>query len=167
MVTTIGLEEHAWTPDLRDAVTALEGDARDDSVTMLNNGEVARRLLDVTGERIQHMDDAGIDIQVLSVTTPGTQSLPPAEAVRLARDANDMPAATVSAQPSRFAAFATLPTPDPPPRPRNWNAPSADSDSSAPCSSPAPATCISTTTHSAQYSRPPQGSVCRSTFTQR
>jgi predicted TIM-barrel fold metal-dependent hydrolase len=113
MLTTIGLEEHAWTPGLRDAVTALEGDARDDSVTMLNNGEVARRLLDVTGERIQHMDDAGIDIQVLSVTTPGTQSLPPAEAVRLARDANDMLAATVSAQPSRFAAFATLPTPDP------------------------------------------------------
>jgi uncharacterized protein len=113
MVTTIGLEEHAWTPDLRDALTALEGDARDDSVTMLNNGEIARRLLDVTSERIQHMDDAGIDVQVLSVTTPGTQSLPPAEAVRLARDANDMLAATVSAQPGRFAAFATLPTPDP------------------------------------------------------
>jgi hypothetical protein len=37
MVTTIGLEEHAWTPGLRDTVTALEGDARDDSETMLNS----------------------------------------------------------------------------------------------------------------------------------
>ena len=37
MMTTIGLEEHAWTDGLRDAVTALEDDTRNDSVTMLNS----------------------------------------------------------------------------------------------------------------------------------
>jgi hypothetical protein len=59
-----------------------------------------RRLLGVTDQRIQYMDDAGIDIQVISVTTPGTQSLPPAEAVRQARDASDMVAVTVASRPT-------------------------------------------------------------------
>lgn len=59
------------------------------------------------------MDDAGIDFQVLSITTPGTQPLKPADAVSLAKQANDALAAAVAARPDRFAAFATVPTPDP------------------------------------------------------
>jgi hypothetical protein len=55
----------------------------------------------------------GVDLQVLSITTPGTQPLPPAEAVPLARDVNDFLADAVRRRPDRFAAFATLPTPDP------------------------------------------------------
>jgi hypothetical protein len=42
MATNIGPDEHAWTAGLRDAATAPEGDARDDSATMLNNGEITR-----------------------------------------------------------------------------------------------------------------------------
>lgn len=106
----IGIEEHAWTPDLQNALTE---DASDDSVTMLSTGEVARHLLEVGDERIRRMDDAGIDVQVLSVTTPGTQVLQPEQAVRLAHDANDWLAAAVARHPDRLAAFATLPTPDP------------------------------------------------------
>ena len=60
------------------------------------------------------MDAAGIDLQVISHTTPGVQHLDDAEtAVTLAREANDELARAVAEHPDRFAAFATLPTPDP------------------------------------------------------
>lgn len=107
----IGVEEHAWTVELRDALLKFGGD---DTVTMLSSREATdRRLRDVGDERLARMDAAGVDVQVLSITTPGTQSLPPTEAVPLARDANDFLAEAVRARPERFAAFATLPTPDP------------------------------------------------------
>ena len=58
------------------------------------------------------MDAAGIDLQVISHTTPGVQHLDDAEtAVTLAREANDDLARAVAEHPDRFAAFATLPTP--------------------------------------------------------
>jgi hypothetical protein len=107
----IGVEEHVWTPDLRDALLKFGGD---DTVTMLSSQkDTDRRLRDVGAERLARMDAAGVDLQVLSITTPGTQPLPPAEAVPLARDANDFLADAVRRHPDRFAAFATLPTPDP------------------------------------------------------
>jgi predicted TIM-barrel fold metal-dependent hydrolase len=59
------------------------------------------------------MDTQGVDKAVVSVTTPATQPLAPAEAVAIAREANDQAAAAVAAHPDRLAAFATLPTPDP------------------------------------------------------
>jgi hypothetical protein len=59
------------------------------------------------------MDATGIDVQVLSYGSPGTQVLPASEAVPLAREANDQLAAAIGAHPDRFAGFATLPTPDP------------------------------------------------------
>jgi predicted TIM-barrel fold metal-dependent hydrolase len=64
-------------------------------------------------DRLKHMDAMGIEVQVLSYNTPGVQILPAAEAVPLARDANDQLAAAIQAHPDRFAGFATLPTPDP------------------------------------------------------
>ncbi|PZS38004.1 MAG: amidohydrolase, partial [Pseudonocardiales bacterium] len=99
MTTTIGLEEHAWIPDLRDALVNAPATTRDDSLAMFNRGERLTRLLDLGDQRIRHMDNAGIDVQVLSITTPGTQSLPPSDAIRLARDANDQLAAAVAAHP--------------------------------------------------------------------
>jgi predicted TIM-barrel fold metal-dependent hydrolase len=107
----IGVEEHAWTAELRDALLRFGGD---DTVTMLSSQkDTDRRLREVGDERLARMDAAGVDLQVLSITTPGTQSLPAAEAVPLARDANDFLADAVRRRPDRFAAFATLPTPDP------------------------------------------------------
>jgi predicted TIM-barrel fold metal-dependent hydrolase len=74
---------------------------------------IAQKLEDLGAARIKAMDDAGIDVQVLSHAAPATQRLDPETAVRLARQANDRLAETVSLQPERFAAFAALPTPDP------------------------------------------------------
>jgi uncharacterized protein len=107
----IGVEEHAWTAELRDALLRF---GEDDTVNQLSSRQQTDQYLREVGEeRIARMDAAGVDIEVLSVTTPGTQPLNAAEAVPLARDANDFLADAGAAHPSRFAAFATLPTPDP------------------------------------------------------
>ena len=51
----------------------------------------------------------GVDMQVLTLTTPGTHVESPARAVELARLVNDRLAGIVRARGSRFAALATLP----------------------------------------------------------
>lgn len=112
MVYTIGLEEHVWTQELLEALEAQPASRRDDSLAM-HLTTIASGLLDFGEQRLQRMDEAGIDMQVLSMSTPATQSLLPADAVALARDANDQLADAVRMHPDRFAAFATLPTPDP------------------------------------------------------
>lgn len=92
----IGVEEHAWTAELRDALLKYGGD---DTVNRMNNqGEISLRLLDVGEERLARMDANGVDMEVLSITTPGTQPLPPAVAVSLAREANDFPVFEAAAQ---------------------------------------------------------------------
>ncbi len=74
---------------------------------------VSERLDDLSNLRISEMDKAGIDLQVLSLGAPSTQKLDPETAVRLARAANDRLHEAVRRHPTRFAAFAALPTPDP------------------------------------------------------
>jgi predicted TIM-barrel fold metal-dependent hydrolase len=59
------------------------------------------------------MDAARIDMQVLSLTSPGTEQVEPAEAVALAREANDFLAGSIEKNPSRLAGFAALPTATP------------------------------------------------------
>jgi predicted TIM-barrel fold metal-dependent hydrolase len=71
---------------------------------------LVRQLGDLGEGRIAAMDAAGIEVQVLSLTAPGVEQLDPADAVPMARDANERAAAAVRAHPGRFAAFAALPT---------------------------------------------------------
>ena len=63
--------------------------------------------------RIEAMDGAGVDVQVLTMTTPGTHVEDPAVAADLASAANDDYAAAVEESGGRFAALATLPLNDP------------------------------------------------------
>ena len=56
------------------------------------------------------MDESGVDVQVLSVTTPALHNLEPKESVTLARQTNDLVAVTVAKYPTRFQGFATLAT---------------------------------------------------------
>ncbi|HUE76769.1 MAG TPA: amidohydrolase family protein [Longimicrobiales bacterium] len=62
--------------------------------------------------REQVLADEGVDLQVISLTTPGTHVEEPARAAELARAVNDDFAAIARDRP-RFAAFATLPLNDP------------------------------------------------------
>lgn len=70
-------------------------------------------LLDVDGERFDFMEKQKVDVQILSYTTPISDMVPPEEAVKLCRVANDILAEVVQKHPDRFAAFATLPMGDP------------------------------------------------------
>jgi predicted TIM-barrel fold metal-dependent hydrolase len=61
---------------------------------------------------LSFMDDAGIDIAVVSLSTPGVHIGNAAKAVALARRCNEFVAALISRRPQRFAAFAALPLPE-------------------------------------------------------
>ncbi|NIP79114.1 MAG: hypothetical protein GWO00_22280, partial [Gemmatimonadetes bacterium] len=58
------------------------------------------------------LDDAGVDMQVITFTAPGTSIEEPARAVELARIVNDALAKEVRARPDRFTSLATLPMND-------------------------------------------------------
>jgi predicted TIM-barrel fold metal-dependent hydrolase len=96
----IALEEHFTSPMLR----ALRGE---------KDTQVQRKLDDLGEQRIREMDEAGIDLQVISENNPATQNLDAETAVKLARTSNDVLYEAVRRHPKRFAGFATLPTPDP------------------------------------------------------
>jgi uncharacterized protein len=101
----ISLEDHFWTPDIATAIGALRNPD-----TAASDSPLAADLLDLGERRLAAMDEAGIDLQVISHTTPGVQHLDADTAVPLAREANDALARAVAEHPDRFAGFATLPT---------------------------------------------------------
>jgi predicted TIM-barrel fold metal-dependent hydrolase len=106
----VGLEEHFVTPGVLDAWSKLPRNRRDLAFRPSAHGDTGRRLLELGPERIAAMDATGLSVQVLSLTAPGVQNLPARQAVALAREANDLLAATVTARPDRFQGLATLPT---------------------------------------------------------
>ena len=61
---------------------------------------------------LSFMDDAGIDVAVTSISTPGVHTGDDARARSLARRCNEFGAELVQARPERFGAFACLPLPD-------------------------------------------------------
>ena len=66
-------------------------------------------LADLTTTRLKAMDEAGIDVQVISHGISAALTSTDDESVRLAIDANDQLAHTIASHPTRFAGFATLP----------------------------------------------------------
>lgn len=72
------------------------------------------RLPDLAGLRLADMDAHGVDVQILSLTSPGLEAIQdPADAVTAARRANNRLAEAIAAHPDRFAGFAALPLQDP------------------------------------------------------
>jgi predicted TIM-barrel fold metal-dependent hydrolase len=104
-VRIVALEEHYATPELL-AATGLDlywlpRSPRD-------------QLVESVEARVEEMDAAGIDLQVLSAVGPGVQELSHDVAVPFARRLNDqLHDAFVATRPDRFAGFATLPTGSP------------------------------------------------------
>ena len=72
------------------------------------NALLHSRLVDIGKGRIAHMDEIGIDVQVLSLTSPGVQVFAPDLATRLAADANDALADAVRAAPHRLAGLGAI-----------------------------------------------------------
>jgi predicted TIM-barrel fold metal-dependent hydrolase len=100
----IAIEEHYWDPELVKQFSGAEA-ARGSGTDEL--------LYDLGAVRLKQMDEAGIDIQVLSHGAPSTQKLSADIAAKLTAEVNDRLAKVCAANPKRFAAFAALPTADP------------------------------------------------------
>src|SRR5579862_7859198 len=110
---TIGTEEHFVTDEVAAAWGRLDAAAREDSPPSTIPRELEERLLEVGERRIAAMDEAGLDVQVISLTSPGLHNLPADEATGLQVATNDRIAEIVNAHPDRFQGFATLATPAP------------------------------------------------------
>jgi len=108
--------EEAWTfPELVEAQLARlarVGREADPALTMAGMfagmPQLQKMLCDIGPGRIAHMDEYGIDRQLLLLTAPGVQVLDPAEGTRLARLANDRAAEACAKYPQRFSALAAF-----------------------------------------------------------
>jgi predicted TIM-barrel fold metal-dependent hydrolase len=65
-------------------------------------------LLDVGEKRLKAMDDAGVSMQVLTLTAPGVESLDPQLGEPLAKSANNALAEIIRKDPERFSGYAAL-----------------------------------------------------------
>ncbi len=98
----IALEEHFSTPELYRRFAPKPPRSKE---------EVQRRLADFDQLRLESMDQAGIEMAVLSATNPGVQAERDLDtATRLARETNDLLAEEIRKRPLRYAGFAHLPT---------------------------------------------------------
>lgn len=104
----IAIEEHFLTAEIRTAWASSE--IGQEGTAGFDRGEIEERLDDLGPGRIALMDESGVDVQVLSVTTPALHNLGPELSVSLAKRTNDLIAATIRKYPARFEGFATLPT---------------------------------------------------------
>jgi predicted TIM-barrel fold metal-dependent hydrolase len=109
----IAIEEHWSTEGIDRALRAQPPGARDESVALNDRGDILERLFDIGEQRVQAMDAAGVDVQILSIAPPGTHGLPAREAIALSRDANDRASEAVDRYPTRLRAMTTLPMSDP------------------------------------------------------
>ncbi|MDB5899197.1 MAG: amidohydrolase family protein [Ramlibacter sp.] len=70
-------------------------------------------LQDLGDLRLKHMDDSGVDMQVIALTSPGVQFMETAEAVSFAQVANDQLADAIRRHPTRFAGMIAVAPQDP------------------------------------------------------
>lgn len=104
---TITLEEHFVTHSF------LKATGSHASSVPPQIAELRPRLLDLHAGRIAAMDEAAIDLQVLSLAAMGLDALDAATATSVVKDVNDELAAAVEAHPDRFGGFAALALKDP------------------------------------------------------
>jgi uncharacterized protein len=111
---TITLEEHFATPKfmegpgrpLAERPRAAQAQSQAAPITE----HLVAQLLNMDDLRIADMDAAGIDMQVLSLNSPGVEQLDASEAMTVAQETNDYLGAAVRRHPHRLAGFAALPT---------------------------------------------------------
>lgn len=106
----IALEEH-FSTERNNKFWNAKGEEDRNGVAYAR--DVGQRLLDPAA-CIREMDRAGIGVCVLSLTSPGVQSLiDPRKASELARSSNDHAHSLIRKYPGRFAAFASVSLQDP------------------------------------------------------
>ena len=115
----IDLHVHYYTEQYIDAVKAskhIDTYRRADGRLVARwRGGVALTVVDPhpgPAQRIEMMDELGIEMQVLSVPSPNAYFLDPTQADRLSRDTNEAFAEIVRAHPTRFSSLAMAPLHD-------------------------------------------------------
>jgi len=100
-------EESFTTPEVVAELSRLAG-----GVPSMKSGPIAgpfmANLLDIGDGRIRGMDADGVDVQILSLVSPGVQAFAADTALSMAHDVNDRMAAAIKAHPTRFAGLTTL-----------------------------------------------------------
>ena len=104
---TISLEEHFVTESFLKATDGYGASAPPQLA------QIQPKLLDLGAGRIAAMDEAGIDLQVMSLAVMGIDKLEPAAATALMADVNDELTEAIKANPTRLAGFAALSLQDP------------------------------------------------------
>ncbi|KAL9616445.1 MAG: hypothetical protein Q9160_008697 [Pyrenula sp. 1 TL-2023] len=104
MLHKIALEE-AWS--IPESITSYDPSTLAPKGVI--GGDLISNLLDVHGTRLTQMDANGIDLMVLSLSSPGAQGVTdPTKAAQLASLANDRLEAEIAQAPTRFAGFAAV-----------------------------------------------------------
>lgn len=109
MTKKIALEEHFLAPGCEEYWATTVGDL---DPTIYD--QVVGRLKDFGRQRLEAMDQAGVERAVLSLSGPGVQiERDRVMACRRAREANDFLSREIQERPDRYAGFAHLPMQDP------------------------------------------------------
>jgi predicted TIM-barrel fold metal-dependent hydrolase len=124
MTTTIDLEAHFYTQAAfeylekrkrfpRFVKADVPGDYNlrfTELITLYQNKEFIEILCNIGAKRIAAMDAAGLDIQVLSFSSPGVDEFDPdhKDAASFSVELNDLLADTIKKNPTRFMGFAAI-----------------------------------------------------------
>ncbi|MGF6848233.1 putative TIM-barrel fold metal-dependent hydrolase [Chitinophaga sp. W3I9] len=102
----VTLEEHVSFPEMTHLLPAgTLSNTRPSAVAM----QMMPKLADITGERLDSMNESGISMQVLSVENTDVNLLDTTSAPAFASKYNDLLAEKINNYPGRFTAFAHLP----------------------------------------------------------
>ena len=72
-----------------------------------NRNKLESKLLDVGENRIKHMDESGIDIQILSHNHPSTQNLEISKCIKISSEVNNRLYDIIQTYPNRFVQVQT------------------------------------------------------------
>ena len=121
----IDLEAHFYTKEYIDYLRARKEmpreEVREKNIRLLmapnvwapRSFRLEEKLLDVGSQRIAEMDEAGVDIQVLSLAVPGCEQFETSEGAAMARQTNDELAEAIRKYPDRYIGLAALAPQDP------------------------------------------------------
>ena len=70
------------------------------------------KLVDLGEGRLRLMDEGGVDLALISLTTPGVEQFDVARGLTMAREANDALAEAIDKHPDRYGGFCALPVKD-------------------------------------------------------
>ena len=105
----IDFENHFATTEWLAAIHSDALEVPEWSIAMFTpDSPVSAALVDLGEGRIKAMDEAGIDVAILSLSAPAIERFEPLAGTKLARRTNDALAEAVAKYPDRFLGFAAL-----------------------------------------------------------